>query len=273
MGEVERLPSLPAPYDSFMANVDLPQTEVRDLGAIASGDVGMSAKVLHLVNTSFFGPSNNAVINPVEAVEFLGLETVTALALTAEIFERYEPSATPLEWPTSACTAVAVAARARVVCRFYGADERTAEHAFVAGLLHDAGKLVLAARLPEDYGRAVAMSDREAIPLAEAERGVFGASHAEVGAYLIGLWGLSGPVLDALACHHWPRLSKQPRSRASALTAVHLANAYARQHDSHGRAYLTGPVDREYLESLQFDVDGPTPLENLPVAPNGVPTQ
>jgi len=260
VGDVESLPSLPALYGSLMAKVGGLNSTAESLGAIVAGDVGMSAKVLHMVNTSFFGSSGRTV-DPVKAVKFLGLETLKALALTARIFDSYDPPADAqcLDIDHVCRHSLDVAAGARDIAMSRGADAEAAEYAFVGGLLHDVGKLVLMAKLPTEYGQAVALSRTEAIPLAQAERQVLGANHAEVGAYLIGLWGLPGSIIEVLAFHHCPRMSKEPPSRASALTAVHIADAQATLADRRERPYVTTPLDEDYVKSLEPGVEAATP--------------
>jgi len=118
---------------------------------------------------------------------------------------------------------VTVGAFAKRIARAEGAEQKSADYALVAGLLHDVGKLVLAANLPEEYASALAFAAREGIGLPGAEYEVFGATHAEVGAYLLGLWGLPDPIVAATAFHHSPTRSQA--KQFSPLTAVHVANA------------------------------------------------
>ncbi|MGH9943053.1 MAG: HDOD domain-containing protein, partial [Pyrinomonadaceae bacterium] len=115
---------------------------------------------------------------------------------------------------------VAVLAKRISITERLGA--KAAEESFTAGLLHDAGKLVLAANLPDWFNDALDLARADRLTISEAERHVFGATHAEVGAYLLGLWGLPENVVEAVAFHHQPALSgaRQP----GALLAVHAAN-------------------------------------------------
>jgi len=117
-----------------------------------------------------------------------------------------------------------VGACAKRITQSESADHQTAEHAFTAGLLHDVGKLILAANLPQDYDAALTQANEQEISLSEAERQVFGASHAEVGAYLLGLWGLPTPIIEAVAFHHKPVESYG--QKFGPLTAIHVANAF-----------------------------------------------
>jgi HD-like signal output (HDOD) protein len=90
-------------------------------------------------------------------------------------------------------------------------------------MLHDMGKLMLADSLPEEYAEALTLAKTKGIPLPEAELEVFGATHAGLAAYLLGLWGLPAAIVEAVAFHHSPE--KSDLKKCSALTAVHVANA------------------------------------------------
>jgi HD-like signal output (HDOD) protein len=117
-------------------------------------------------------------------------------------------------------------------------------------LLHDIGKLLLAANLPEVYQEALDMAQTLVIPIPEAERNVIGASHAEIGGYLLGLWGLPQPVVDAVAFHHHP--NQCPQKDFQPLTAVHVANALDRSKTTPGLPILNDEIDRDYLDQLGF---------------------
>jgi putative nucleotidyltransferase with HDIG domain len=127
---------------------------------------------------------------------------------------------------------------------------KKAEQSFTAGLLHDIGKLLLAANLPEVYQEALDMAQTLVIPIPEAERNVIGASHAEIGGYLLGLWGLPQPVVDAVAFHHHP--NQCPQKDFQPLTAVHVANALDRSKSAPGLPMLNDEVDHDYLDQLGF---------------------
>src|SRR5581483_11115596 len=118
--------------------------------------------------------------------------------------------------------------------------------AIVAGLLHDIGKLVLATRSPQHFARAIQESRVENIPLYEAEHRLIGVSHAEVGAYLLGLWGLPAPVVEAVANHHAPR--RIPHTGLDNVGTVHIANVMANEHPVY-------PPQVKALPKQQLDAD------------------
>ena len=122
------------------------------------------------------------------------------------------------------------------------------EEAFTAGILHDVGKLILADNPTTNYLQVIADAAREGRSLIEAEQAAFKATHAEVGAYLLDLWGLPSPLVEAVAYHHQP--ARASELEFGCLTAVHAANAFE-QAASAGQSPDAG-LDAAYLEHLQM---------------------
>lgn len=119
------------------------------------------------------------------------------------------------------------------------------EGAFMAGLRHDIGLLVLSTNFPEQYGEVLANLRHDRLWVCDAERAVFKASHEDVGAYLLGLWGVSDGIVEALAFHHHPR--ERCQDGFSSLAAVHVANALEEASDSSMTGGRLTPIDAEYL--------------------------
>ena len=218
------LPSLPRLYSQIIEILQDPEAGVQDIGAIISQDVAMTAKILKLVNSAFFGLGNE-ITNPSEAVAYLGTETIKSLILVTHAFTNVEIQLDGLSLESLWNHSLAVSNAARTVAFFEGAEKKLLDEAFVAGLLHDIGKLIFAINLPKNYQTAIDLARAKQMPLAAAEKLIFGATHADVGGYLLGLWGLPVPVVEAIALHHRPELTML---RAfSPLTAVHVGDALA----------------------------------------------
>lgn len=205
----------------------------------------MTAKILQLANSISFGLGQH-ISNPTQACDLLGLDTIKILTLSVHTFSQFEQdqldglSLTAL-WDHS----VAVGGVARRIALVEGAERKSADSTFMAGLLHDIGMLVLAVNLPEEHGSALALASK--IGYLEAERETFGSTHAEVGAYLLGLWGLPCPIVAATAFHH--NLMKCLDNTFDTLTAVHVANALAREmYPTRREAVAT--IDHAYLAKL-----------------------
>lgn len=248
---MQTLPSVPALYTEVVLELQNPNSSLKRVGEIISRDVGMTAKILQLVNSAFFGLRNH-VSSPAEAVSLLGLDTVKALVLSVHIFSQYDKSKLPgfsidALWLHS----LKVGSNSQLIAKKESQDRKASNDALMAGLLHDSGKLVLAANLPEQFGRAITLANDKKLCLEAAEREVLGASHAEVGGYLVGLWGLPDPIVEAVAFHHHP--GKSQGQTFAPLTAIHAANAMNHEktdYPTHGKA---SPLDMDYLSLVGMD--------------------
>ena len=248
---LKTLPSPPALYAEVMTEVRSPDASIAKLGGIISRDVGMSARVLQLVNSAFFGLRYRAS-NPVDAVRILGLERIKALSLTVHVFSAFDRTSVEgfsidALWAHS----LAVSGYARAIAEAQEADGPLVGDCMWSGLLHDAGKLALAGSLPRRYSQALALARKEKLPVWEAEARAFGASHAEVGAYLLGLWGLPDPVVEALAYHHRP--GKCYSAEFGPLVAVHVGDAMEHEDRMAVERKLAPQIDGEYVERLGLD--------------------
>ena len=248
VAQLHSLPSLPSLYFRIMDAVASPNSSLEEIGHIIACDPAMTAKVLQLVNSAFFGMARR-VSNPTEAVQYLGVERIRSLVLTLHVFSCFEKTRIKnfsVEHTMNHCMATGIVAK--VIASMQKAGREMAEEACVAGMLHDIGKVMLAVSLPDEYSRAVQLSQQENIPISQAEREVFGANHAQVGAYLLGLWGLPVTIVEAVAFHHEPQ---QGAIKAfSPLAIVHTANALIAQVEGHQGASPLCPLDTAYLTTL-----------------------
>lgn len=243
IGEMESLPSLPTLYSEIVEKVRDPEVTIEDLAETITKDISMTAKILKLVNSAFFGLGRE-ISSVSEAISYLGIETVKSLVLTVNAFSQFEGAklkAVSLEeiWSHS----LAVASGAKQIAKAEGCSARVQEEAFVAGMLHDLGKLILGLNFPAEYVEV----SRKAVggeSWLEAERSSFGLDHADVGGALIGLWGLPGPVVETIALHHRPTASAA--KEFSPLAAVIVADGLARNPDTGG----IGEAEAKYLEEI-----------------------
>ncbi|MEN6436981.1 MAG: response regulator [Syntrophobacter sp.] len=242
---MESLPSLPLLYTEVVREVNSPTCSLNRVGEIISRDVGMSAKILQVANSAFYGHSKQ-VSSLVGAILFLGIETIKALILSVKVFSSFGRvrlpgfSITGL-WDHSISTGM----NARSIATQKDLAQGRIDEAFVAGLLHDVGKLILLDRLPEKCLEIAEVQKSSGCPIWEAEKDVLGTTHAQVGAYLMGIWGLPESIVEAIAYHHCP--GKCANRGFSTLTAVHLADSLA-----HGETPGNSKdrLDHEYLANL-----------------------
>jgi putative nucleotidyltransferase with HDIG domain len=225
-----------------------PTTSIEEVGQLISQDPALTVKMLQMVNSAAFALAH-PVTNAVEAVMFLGTERTKALILVAS---------TSLHYDLSGCAefsqeqfwhhSLATAELARSIMQMETHNAKLADEAFTTGLLHDIGKLLLAANLTEKYSHALSVARHQKMGEAEAERLAFGTCHAELGACLLGTWGLPLEFLRAIAWHHAP--SDSGEGRFSLLTAVHVANAFDHARNAGPEDVDILKLDRRYLSRL-----------------------
>ena len=205
VGHLKAVPSMPTLYKELVEALRAPDASLREIGQIIATDVGMTAQVLRLVNSSYFGLYSE-VTSAERAVGFLGLATVNSLVLGFKVFEELDPKKLDKLGLSSIWhRSLTCAMNARKIAQLESEDSKLAEDAFAAGMVHDVGILVLAANMPREYEEICVRARREGIPLHGAERETLGVGHPEVGAYLMSLWGIPNPVIEAIAYHHEPR--------------------------------------------------------------------
>jgi putative nucleotidyltransferase with HDIG domain len=226
VGRVDTLPSAPKAFQEILACLQRPNASVADAGKIIGRDVAMTANVIKLVNSAFFG-TRQPVSTADRAVAYLGLDTLGALVMGHGVFK--SGVTTGLEgfslerlWQHS----LDVAAAARMVALNQRLLPPKVDAAFLGGMLHDVGKVVFATRL-------AAGSDGPAIS-AEDAFAQMEAHHAEVGAYLLGLWGFPNSIVEAVAFHESP--SKAMAEGLSVPALLHIADRLVHQRNSQGSA-------------------------------------
>ena len=222
---LRRLPSLPSTYFELLKQVESPNTSLKTIGDVIARDPAVTVRLLQMVNSAALALEQK-VTDPVDAVALLGVETVKSLVLCLQVFshtDEAKQAGISLEelWDHS-CT---VANFARQITMRETGDARLANDAFTAGLLHDVGRIVIASNMPREYAAIVSEARSQSRPLHEVEEAQMGVTHAQVGAYLLGLWGMPAPLLEVAAAHHSPERS--PAQEFSLLTAVHAANVFA----------------------------------------------
>ena len=204
VAKLDQLPTVPRLYAALLDVLAQEDPSVREVSALIAQDVGMAAGVLKLVNSAFFGLRIH-VSSPAHAVNLLGLDVVKALVLGVGLFGRFDKEAFrdfDLEKLWSHCLGTARLAREIAVQE--AAENDVREHCYIAGLLHDVGKLVMATNFPELYLEVIRACQAGQGTILDMEQHFFGASHAEVGAYLLGLWGVEDEVVRAVYRHHEP---------------------------------------------------------------------
>lgn len=245
---IKNLPILPAMQNQLTEELRKDSPSVERVGEIISREIGMTVKILQLVNSAFFGLAQ-PVNNPTEATVYLGLSTIRSLALATGIFSQYDQTKCKLFSPEAlAQHSWRTGGLARRVAQAERQDLKILDQCFLAGLLHDVGQLILASGLPEEYAEVIAKADRDNLPVWQVESEVFGATHADVGAYLLALWGLPNPIIEAVALHHQPARCAAPEF--SPAIAVHAADVFAHEFSATHTEVPMPQLDTLYLTSL-----------------------
>jgi HD-like signal output (HDOD) protein len=239
------LPSIPSLYVEVMNKLEDPEGCAQDVANIIAKDPAMTAKILQLSNSAFFG-LRRRLSDPKDAVLYLGLDTIKSLALSVKAFSQF--TVRPLSRfsiEDLGRHTILTGILARKIAIAEGATKHEVEDSFMAGLLHDIGKLVLVAAAPEKYEQAMRFAEANGVHRRDAELKIFGTTHSEIGTYLLWLWGLPDSVVEAVAYHHAP--GSCPARRFGPLTAVHAANVLA--HEG-GSVNAGAPMNMEYLDLL-----------------------
>ncbi len=250
VSQLQALPSAPGIYLEMVQELRQEEPSIPKLASLISRDLGLTAKVLQLINSAYFA-LRQPVNNPSEAIFYLGIGTVKNLVLGVQAFSQFTPVALPglsLEHLWQHSWHVGMLAR-----QIVNAENRAhlGDEVFTAGLLHDLGKLVLASGLTEDYRRVLENWVAQPQPLWRVEKQFLGATHAEVGAYLLGLWGLPAAVVDGVGFHHRP--AEHPKKEFTLVTALHAANALEHECDDSLPPEAKDVIDMDYIAALGFD--------------------
>ncbi len=241
-----KLPAMPKLYSSVSNELSSPNGSIDVVAQLIAQDPIMTAKILQVVNSAFFALGRQ-VNEPSDAVMFLGAERTRSLILLAGVFTQFEGVACPGFSPDQIWNhSLQVATLSRNIAIAETKNAKIAEAAFTAGLIHDMGKLILAANVPAMCNAVEQLHKSKQLSQREAEMQVLGTTHAELAACLLGTWALPLPVLEAVAWHHHPTRSDD--KGFTLLTAVHAANVFAYELGcGTGTAALPEIFDHNYL--------------------------
>jgi putative nucleotidyltransferase with HDIG domain len=240
VGSVGTLPSCPKAFQEISSCLRRPNASVADAARIIRSDVAMTANLMKLVNSAFFG-SRREITSVDKAVAYLGLDTVAALALGHSLFQSggsSEPGGVNLEqlWRHSLQTATA----ARAIALVEKFPPARADAAFLAGMLHDVGRVVYATRITPKTGETAGANEDSADEI--------NLRHAEVGAYLLGLWGFPSHIVAAVALHHTPSLRADAGFDLTVL--LHIADRLAHAEAERSLGPLELGIEPGLLEGL-----------------------
>jgi len=230
ISKLRNIPSPPHLYEQIRKELDKPDTSLEKVTQLIQQDAATTAKILQLVNSAFFGmPQEISDVN--QALMLLGVEILKSLILMVGFTSSWERKLGGyINAKNFSAHCLQVANLSRDIATDLKLPKRDRENAFSAGLLHDLGKLILASIDPRQYAEILRRSESGAVSLSQLEAQRFGGSHNAVGAYLLNIWGLPFPVVEATAYHHDPNeIAKNKSSEESLCTTaiIHIANGLA----------------------------------------------
>ena len=245
------MPSLPSLYSNIMETLNSDSASVASVGEIISKDIGMTAKVLQLVNSSFFAMPRH-VATPSEAAVILGIDVLKTLVLTIEVFSAYKKTTMdilPMARIHEHCVNTGVIAMK--IAKLEKQDKEVMDNAMIAGVLHDLGRLILAESFPDEYRQVMDRVRKGECMVHEAEAEAFGISHAEIGGYLLGLWALPDNIVEGVMFHHKP--SDLVSDRFELCGMVHIANIMEYyEYRMPGRWDRLSGLDETYIHQLDL---------------------
>ena len=244
IGGIGALPGPPETFLKIEKALESPRSSIQDVAEVVEQDVVVAAKLLQIVNSAHFG-IRHKVVSITEAVQLVGIEAVRGLVLGLQAFASYRDhpgkKAPPAQmWDHSLRTALL----ARRIARAQRFSYQTADRAFLAGLLHDVGRIVIDANAPEERAEINEFAKRFGFSIAEAEKRRFGATHGEIGGYLLALWGIDDEVVKIV--QHQESIPSFQGNEPAALAALHVAH-FAEMNDP--QAF---PLNVEALTQLGF---------------------
>ena len=263
---IDNLPVLSDLYQRLVTELQRPDSSLSQVAELIASDLSMTAKVLQLVNSSFFGLPQR-VTDPKQAVSLLGLNLIQSMVLSAGVF--FHPGAKlPAGFALESLVhhSLAVGWRARAIASHESQNPRFVEDALLAGMMHDVGKLVLATGMTEEYGHVLERVHQSGANPLDAEREYFGVTHADVGGFLLELWGLPAQVVEGVVFHHRPDEVVPAGLHLAGI--VHVANALETTPSGDLATPPSPPLDREFVERVGWTdkLDG---WRQLPVRPGG----
>jgi putative nucleotidyltransferase with HDIG domain len=232
VGNLRDLPALPSVVIDLIAAFGRDDIDVTTLADKMSMDQGMAAKILRIANSSFYGLAGK-VKTVRQAVLVLGFDNARALAVASQVIDHFGGAhrARVAEfWRHSIATAVC----ARSLARHAGLDH---DAAFIAGLLHDIGRLVLAVGFPDEYARVLDACAADEATLGAAELRILGVDHERVGQMLAEAWKFPPVIRRAIGNHHGPAGA----DLADIPGVVHAANAVVLALDLDGATHAAVP--------------------------------
>jgi putative nucleotidyltransferase with HDIG domain len=214
---INTLPTVPGVLKRLSGVIEKPRITIVEISAFISNDPALTTKVLKMVNSAIYGfPGRIASVS--HATMLLGINVIKGLLLGVSVFELMQKTMGGLYQHSLAC-----AIASRVIAQKKGLKEP--EEVSIAGLLHDIGKVILTLEYPAEYQAAMDEAQGKGIPIFDAEKNQFNATHANVGSWLAEKWRFPSTLIEVIECHHRPAAAKNAPLETA---IVHMADLLVR---------------------------------------------
>ena len=253
---IDNLPTPPMVYTRINEAIRNPNSSAYQLGSIISEDPAMSAKILRLSNSVFYG-TRNEISTVKQAVITIGIEAIKSLVLSTSVFDAFRCPKNLAEFQEEFWRhSLAVASACRLLVRKISSQWITdSDKVFSAGLLHDIGKLVMIAHLPDDWERREKALVESHQPIYLVEQEALGYTHAEIGGALGVKWHLPGILIDAVKFHHNPLDSEHKDSLASLVFCADFLAHKVFDNESDDDSFDVSPDDEAIFSKFKFSLE------------------
>jgi len=258
--DIGGLPSLPTLYKKITDEMYSSDPSLAKVSEFIEKDLSLSAKVLQVVNSAGIGLGSQVTLVS-QAVTLLGMERLSTMVLLAEVYSMVGDAKLPPGFSLEALWqhSLQVSNFSKVIADEAVGDRQLTDASFTAGLLHDIGMVILAAHFATELGSVLVLAKEDEISLWEAEKEIFGTTHAEIGGYLLELWGLPDPIVEAVTFHDLPSSVPEeaypnmvPEHGFTPLAAVHIANYFCEDERRAAYGCVEGELDSFFTERLGF---------------------
>ena len=258
---IDSMPSLSTTANKVVQVCNQPNTSANDLNKIISLDPVLTGQVLKLINSAYYSLPNK-ITSVTRAIVVLGLNTIKNLALSSAILDglrKHDKSALSMDlfWSHSLCAGV----MAKALAGLKRIPPSVQEEYFIAGLLHDLGKIPLSTCFPNRYGKMLEILKIKNIPLVLAEKKVFGLNHCEAGKMIVEKWRLSEQIIDVLEHHHNPENAAEENQFLVSGVAIGNFYSYFAEIGNAGDIRQEPSNIESILQIVGFEWDGISELD------------
>jgi HD-like signal output (HDOD) protein/CheY-like chemotaxis protein len=250
LGDASQLPSLPSIYHELNAAIGDEKTTVKDLAKIFSRDMVLTAKLLHLINSPYFG-MNRVISNLEEAINLIGIKKLNNLVVSVHVKSAFPVTDPKVEsymeylWKEAG----RVSELARLISLAENQDEDRPDQAFLGGLLHNMGLLIFLSQGGEKLKSLLSHVAGTSQPVTELETAIYGFTRSEAAAYVLSLWKIPPRIIEAIMLQNSP--NETDYDGMNALTAVHVAACLLKPQKLKGTDRLFDmTLDEHYLKRI-----------------------